>query len=529
MSLPRVLRSIFVPSPLPEGNDPAGCSAQRANLLFALALLGVAIIGIALRAGYLSRPYYQCDEAVTNAVAAGLDYPWRWTTNWIAYPVPPEFHYDEFNFSSYHYLAHGWLTVAERLVSPDHQLTILRALNLPLALASLLFTALAVRRSFGWRPGVFAAAVAAVLPILVQDAHYARCDTMLTAGVASVIWLVAPRADRQNWHWGLAGAVVGWLVASKFSLVLLSPFLLGAAFAEGAARSSGWAEAARRCGWLVLGGSLGIALGMPGAFTDFPAFLRGVRTLLAYYDGFHPPYSLPDHGPVMGSLIAYLWIIIGPGILTAAGLGAIHAWRRTSRPWVAGLVLTLALSVLIFGSQSFIAERNVSPFLPLLAVLAGSGLAWLLARGQTLPGAAGRMAPWLATIAALLALVAPLRLSLRMVTRGFSLNEYHAQLAWVDRVAAENTRQQFIFCREGLTNAESFAAAEKVLRAGPAVFAIYDPQDANSHEFISRLLRDFGGRVLAKREGLFPELPCCTLTTMVSTRLYIIQCSTGKP
>ena len=529
MYLAQVLRLVFVRSTSSADGNPARGPAPRENLLVSIALVLVTIIAVGLRAGYLSRPYYQCDEDVTIAVAAGLDYPQRWTTNWIAYPVPQEFHYDEFNFSSYHYLAHGWLTAVERVVSPEHRLTILRALNLPLALATLLFTAMAVRRAFGWLPGAFAAAVVAVLPILVQDSHYARCDSMLTAGVAAILWLVAPRSGLRNWHWAAAGALLGWLVACKFSLVLLGPLLLSAALAGGAARSSAWAEAGGRCGWLGLGGCLGLVAGMPGALTDPHAFWRGVQTLRSYYDGFHPPYSLPDHGRVMGNLLSYFVAIIGPGLLTLAGLGAIHLWRRWPRCWAAGLSLTLVLSVLVFGSQRFIAERNLSAFLPLLAVLAGSGLAWILARTRTLPGLPGRVVPWVATLAVLATLVVPLRLSWRLVSRGFSLAEYKSQLALVDRMAAEAAQQKFVFCREGLVDAESYSAAADVAKAGPTVFAIYDFQDANSKEFIARLARDFGGRILARREGLFPDLPCCTLTTMISARLFVIQCRPGPP
>lgn len=493
-----------------------------------MALALVSVLGLGLRAGYLSQPYYQVDEGVTTAVAAGLDYPHRWTTNWIKYAVPPEFHYDEFNFSSYHYLAHGWIVAAGRTTSPENRLTALRALNLPLSLAALLFTALAVRRTLGWLPGVFAAAGLAVLPILVQDAHYARCDSMLTAGVAGLIWLLAPEAHKTRWHWAGAGAVGGWLVACKFSLLLLSPLFLGAVIAANTAPSPDWSGVRRSCGWLALGGSLGFALGMPGAIFDPYAFLRGVRTLRSYYAGFHPPYSLPDHGPVMGNLLAYLVVIIGPGLLVLSVLGALHAWRRTSPVWIAGLLLTLISSVLVFGSQSFIAERNLSPFLPLLAVLAGTGLALILAWAKKLPGGAGRVAPGVAAFAAMVTLVPPLQLSLRMVARGFSLKELGEQNAFVERVAAEAAKQKLVFASGSLADAESFAAAEAVLREGPTVFAIYDFQDASSEEFVSRLAGNHGGRVLAKREGLFPELPCCTLTTMISARILVLQCGPPK-
>jgi hypothetical protein len=485
-------------------------------------------LGIGLRAGYLAQPYYQRDEGVTTAVAAGLDYPHRWTTNWINYAVPREFHFDEFNFSSYHYLAHGWLIAAERIISREHQLTVLRALNLSLSLATLLFTAFAVKRTFGWLAGAFAAAVVAVLPILVQDAHYARCDSMLTAGVASLVWLIAPDARKTRWHWAGAGAVAGWLVACKFSLLLLGPLLLGGVIAANTVPSAGWPGMRRISGWLVLGGSLGFAFGMPGAISDPHAFWRGVKTLRSYYAGFHPPYSLPDHGPVMGSLVVYLVIIIGSGTLVLAGLGALYAWRHASRIWVAGLVLTLLVPVLVFGSQTFLAERNVSPFLPLLALLAGSGFAWIVALTRSLPGKAGRVLPWMAAMALLMTLVSPFRLSLRMVARGFSLEEYRTQIALIGKVRAETAKQTFVFCREGLTDAESFAAAEAAVRAGPTVFAIYDFQDANSKEYISRLAQQYSGRVLAMREGLFPELPCCTLTTMISARVLVMQCRPSK-
>jgi hypothetical protein len=528
MPLPQAPRLFcFHPAPADGGNG-AGTSGHRENLFFSTLLFLVLVLGLGLRAGHLSRPYYQRDEGVTTAVAAGLDYPQRWTTNWIYYPVPPEFHYDEFNFSSYHYLAHGWLVAAESLTSPDNRLTVLRTLNLPLALATLLFTALAARRAFGWLPGVFAAAVLAVLPILVQDSHYARCDSMLTAGVASLLWLLAPRVQLTRWHWAATGAIVGWLVACKFSLLLLGPFLLGAVIADTASRSSGWAGAGRSCGWLAFGGSLGLALGLPGAITDPHAFLRGMRTLLAYYHGFYPPYSLPGGGPIMGNFITYLVMIIGPGILALASLGAVNAWTRGSQIWITGLLLTLISSVLVFGSQRFIAERNISPFLPLLAVLAGSGLALVFALGRKLPGAAGRAGPWIATLALVMTLVPPFRLSLRMVVRGFSLRDLKEQRAFLDVAAAEAAKQKMVFASGSLVDAASFSAAEAVLREGPTVFAIFDFQDANSKEFIVRLARSHGGRVVATREGLFPGLPCCTLTTMLSARIIVLQCRPSK-
>jgi len=528
MALLQILRGLASGPASRENGPGAGGAYKTERALFVGALVLVSILGIGLRAGFLSKPYYQVDEGVTLAIATGLDLPSRWTTNWANYDVPPEFRYDEFNFSSYHYLAHGWLQAVGWAGPKESRLTVLRALNLPLALAALIFTALAARHVFGWLPGVFAAAVVAVLPILVQDAHYARCDSMLTAGVAALVWLLAPGAIRARWHWVLIGAVAGWLVACKFSLVLVGPFLLGAVSADHAGRASPWADACRCCGWLLLGGVVGVALGMPGALADPHAFLRGVRTLRAYYDGFHPPYSLPDRGPVVGLLAVYIGTIVGPGILGLAGLGAAYAGYRLPKTWVGGLLGALVVPFVVFGAQSFIAERNLSPFLPLMVFLAAGGAAQVLAWLTRFLRVAGRWVPAIAALVLLVTLAAPFNLSLRMVTRGFSLKEQQEQNAFVQRVAADAAKQKLVFASGSLADAEGLALAEAVLRDGPTLFAIYDFQDDNTKGYVARLARVHNGRVVATREGLFPGLPCCTLTTMISARILVVQCGTPK-
>src|SRR5690349_22195018 len=79
-----------------------------------LILLGIFAAGLATRGWHVTSAFDHPDEPITTGLNRWLDQ--SWDTNWKLASLPEWFDYNQYNFSSYHYIVHAWGKIAKYLV-----------------------------------------------------------------------------------------------------------------------------------------------------------------------------------------------------------------------------------------------------------------------------------------------------------------------------------------------------------------------------------------------------------------------------
>ena len=351
--------------------------------------LGLTLAFVALRLN-LSPVYMNGDEAIVLAVSDGMRARGDLDTNWRLAAPPDAFRYDQYNFSSYHLVAHGWLTAVGDRLPP---LLAARLLNLILQAGAVIALLLALRRH-GATPAerLAVAALLTVAPTGVHDAMMARPESFLYLLFAILIWLAAgvPTAARG----GAAAALLGLGVATK--VTFLTAALL---FAPAAARAACRRPRAALAGGLavVLLAAAGFATGAPHAVADPTALLNGLTALHAQYTGGHPPHSLPDSTwpRQLGQMIGFCLVIYGP-LLPAALLPALVERRG----WWLGLWASAVATLALFSAVPVFFERNLAvAFFALPALMVFGTQPWPRLRAATLALALVPMIGWSVTVA----------------------------------------------------------------------------------------------------------------------------------
>ncbi len=281
----------------------------------------------------------------------------------------------------------------EFAAQPSTYFLAVRALSAIAGIATVAVVYLLARRWCGWPWSLAAAALFAVAPLPVRDAHFGVTDTLLTLLVALTL-LLATRAEEEGasgsrvWIW--TALVFGLAVSTKYTAVFAAPAIAAAAFARGgqswrAARELAVAGVLTAAVFFVLNPYVLLRMGeVAGTVLEMLRVFYGGREAL-------PESHWSWSGAAVQLLHPLLW---GPGswlgfLLAAAAL----LWlRRGSAP--PGL-WTLALGVFPF-LLAFLPFRHPLPFryllpalpgLAVLAVFASSSLArwkWLSAPVVTL-------------------------------------------------------------------------------------------------------------------------------------------------
>jgi 4-amino-4-deoxy-L-arabinose transferase-like glycosyltransferase len=234
---------------------------------------------------------------------------------------------------------------------------------------------------WGPRVGLLAAAMMAVLPAHVREAHFALTDTPLTMCATLTLLLSIRAADTKGMREAaLAGLAVGLTAAVKYNGLLVGIIPVIAALAFGRGRV-GLALTA------VAGGAVaGFLLGAPYSVIDLPNFLNQFAALLQSYNR-----------QTTGEAAA--WVYLGhlrnwltwPGVLPLSlgyislGLAAVGAARAVTHGDAPGsrfrglLVISFPLVYLWFltGHGGLIYGRYLMPIASMLAVTIGLALAWL--------------------------------------------------------------------------------------------------------------------------------------------------------
>lgn len=257
---------------------------------------------------------------------------------------------------------------------------------------------LLARRLGNERLGLIAAALAALTPALVLDAHFATTDTPLMFWVSLSLYLLVRSYDSWNednmWAYAGAGLVCGLAASTKYNGVILAvPLLLVPVL-----RVQKLEDAIRM---RVLIGPLamiaGFLIGTPFALLDLPAFLEWFGYSLRLYNRpqappvsawqwhlnyhFTSPHALIFVLGLVGlSLAFYYWrkraIILNTFVLVL-WLAILDQTNYQTRMWLPSAPLfmigaALSLDLLIQKAVDFLASRRLDgrlAYLPLLLIL----------------------------------------------------------------------------------------------------------------------------------------------------------------
>ena len=186
------------------------------------------------------------------------------------------------------------------------------------------------------------------------------------------------------------------------------------------------------------------------------------------------------------------------------------------------MVATMMGAFFVFGSHAYFSERSFSPFLPVVAVFFGVGCQSaidLMLRSRPAFHGLGRRSGILVLLL-VLTLAWPTICSWRMVFQGFSGRETAEQLAFVDRMRAENTGRIVLVVGPEFGAKDRAEIEKAAANKEPLLIIIGDDCDAFTSHCLAVLQREYHGQMLGVRECLFPELPPCTLHTFISPRLW---------
>jgi hypothetical protein len=362
----------------PKRGTPAEKAPQRAyrHVLLPAAIL---LAALTLRTVSVTQFPTLVDETITRDVVNGI---WRgeWSNNWKFTATHADFRADQYNFSSYLYadaLVAGVAgRLAPRMPNGDPIIVLWSRVFSVLAgtLGVFLFYLLA-RRLFGARTAIVAAALMAAMPLLVQDAHYARPEAFVVALTAAAYLLLRFDSHRgQVRYLGYAGFCFGVLIACKISLLPMA--LVPALFLPHLRDRQALLRAAAICAGGTL---LGAFIGMPDAFFHPAAYWHGVQFLRHQYAEGTPPHASPGSANSIRLTAAYFWQTTGVMLLLSmAGVWVLARQKRFAL--LAAIGGPVAFYLVYFCSQRTFFERNLSHVAPLMAILAAVALTALSER-----------------------------------------------------------------------------------------------------------------------------------------------------
>jgi len=518
---PNAIKTGVEQGPEIQWNDPS--KAITPSLQFCWALTLIMLLGLALRVAYIDRDYYNPDEQVARAVVQNLSFPNQWDTNWVLSVTEPYWRYDQYNFSSYHYLLYCWKRLIS-LVGVDwvNHIGALRALNGLLGLVLIAAIARATRQLIGEIAGISAAVAAAILPLLVQDAHYLRCEAMLTAGVATQLCFSLRSNPVPRWLLLAAGLIMGWMMASKATMGLALPLLLPLPFAAADEAQVSWKKYLGPSCLLGLGCILGFAIGVPFGVFQPQKYLSGLAQLAAEYRMPMPPYTSQDMAPSYPMALAYMMGILGWGFLAVTGLGILHVFRLTGWRRAGLLMLPVVAALVVFGGHPLFTERSYSPFLPIMLVCFGAGIQFVSEVDIRQFAVLHNLRPVLLVILLFCTLAPPVIYSWQIVFQGFSGREQIEKDAALERIKGPLGGKTMVLIGARFSNKNCRSIENLVSKKDAILIVIIDYYDTITPACLAILQGPFHARILGHRESLFPDLPPCSLHTFISPRLWLL-------
>ena len=492
---------------------------------WAWALLVSVALALALvpRVWNIAGGYEHLDEEQVVRVNRRLWQQPGWDTDWAKADMHPAFQGFHYPFVSYHYAAHAFT----RLVRPfwrteafdaRRQVVALRLFSALLGTAGVVFVMLLGRLLAGWTGAAGAGLLYALNPLLVQDAHYARPDAFMTVLALAVAWLCLAPSGRDKFRIGLAGGLVGLLIACKITCGVLA--LLPAWLAVRAWRRAGWRAAWPLFAWAPAGFFLGVVAGMPFAVLHFGLFIDDTLHQMAVYGGAHPPHNLVSGGPAWPLLRDYFLAVHGWMVFALAGAGGLwFAWRRR---WdeVVMLVLPAVVCFVYFARQRVFFERNlcfVLPFVLVVGAVAAAALGRALAPRAGPAWGAGALALLLAGLAAL----PGARMTDRLVRVALDDDVVRADRATIARVLApfSGGPQEWYTCGTS-DSVTQFTARFGRGEQPPMLIGFNDYNDDYTRRISPELRSRLALEEVYLYRGAFWDLPVCTLNVYHGAKVY---------
>ena len=345
-------------------------------------LYAAVAVAVALRVWGLSfgmpHPEARPDESVLIALALDV----------LRGDLNPEF----FNYPSLfiYVLAglYGLLYLAARasglVISVDHFAATMAADPTPLYLCARLLSVacgaatvvvvyLLGRRLHSHRTGLVAAWLLAVNYLHVRESHFGVTDVPLTLLTAAAV-TAAARASvtARTRDFGIAGAIAGLAVSTKYNAVLLALPLLEAATAASSGRLPRALARATVAGVAMIATALAAT---PFAVLDWATFQRDVLFEMRHLQVGHAGVDL-GRGWIRHALFT---LPLGTGVpaLIAAAMGAVLFVRR--RPWLGLLAWSFPVAYyVVAGSARVVFVRYMVPITPFLAVAAAMGVVMIM-------------------------------------------------------------------------------------------------------------------------------------------------------
>ena len=443
-------------------------------------------------------------------------------------PLPETLRWSRYNFSSYEYLSYAWYSalfpalrhtpVLRRagLVGPIPIIVCCRILS---ACCGLLVCLLAYwcARFIMPRPfALLATLFTGVLPLLVQDSHYARTEAFVTAGALGVICMSFVIAIARHSKGLLFGCpfLLGFLVASKASLGALFYLPFYAVWIDRRSKQlplDKW----KRFALMIFSGALGFLVGVPYVLPHWRAWWQGWTYLKHQYSHPFPPHGPDPAGYCFGFINAYFLHTFGAALLILAAVGLLRLLRRRQYSVLVLLVSPVVICYVVFGLQESFFERNASHVVPVIAILAAAGCAESWRQIVRIRWRKDLQAAAISLIV-IACIWVPLNVSWRIAVKHFGARIYDPS-PFYDALsrAVYGGRPLFI---DDLYFIQSLERIQQRLIEHPDgyILRLIDANDETSRNRLAIAQRMFSMRLLAKQPGEFADLPTSTLQVYIS-------------
>ncbi len=237
------------------------------------------------------------------------------------------------------------------------------------------------RRACGRIGAAMAAFLLAVNTYHVDQSQQITVDIPLTLmAILFLLFCVRILDQPTRGNYLMAGVALGLAASTKYTgALLVFPFVTAHLLARAQTRGTG--NPKPRLQLLVLAGTLGAAifvLTSPYVLLDFPSFWANFTTERVHMQLGH--FGLDDTPAWLFYIRRLGGALLGWPVLLAALAGIILSVRRESRPWTIVLAVYLLVFLLPMITWTMKADRYLLPVLPVILLLAASGVELILGR-----------------------------------------------------------------------------------------------------------------------------------------------------